>query len=170
MDLKSVIRSIPDFPRKGIIFRDITTVLNDSAAFRFAVDAMTEKLEGVEFDAIVAPESRGFIFGAALAYNMGKAFVPARKPGKLPYNTIRQDYALEYGEDAVEIHSDAVSRGRRAVIVDDLLATGGTCSAIADLLNGAGCKTAAAVFLIELAALGGRHRLDGLDVRSVVVY
>jgi adenine phosphoribosyltransferase len=164
------VRTIPDFPEKGIVFRDITTVLNDPAALRFAVDEMTRKLDGLDFDAVAGPESRGFIFGMPIAYNLGKAFIPIRKEGKLPHRTLKKSYALEYGEAVVEMHEDAVTPGRKVVVVDDLLATGGTCGAILELLKEAGGVIAAVVFLIELDALNGRDALKGYNVQSVLTY
>ncbi|MCL2456728.1 MAG: adenine phosphoribosyltransferase [Defluviitaleaceae bacterium] len=169
MDLKKNIREIPDFPIPGIIFRDITTVLKDADVLKTAVDSMAAMLDGVEFDAVLGPESRGFIFGVPLAYKMGKGFVPVRKAGKLPAETVQKEYALEYGSATIEIHRDAVSAGKRFVLVDDLLATGGTAKATIDLIEEIGGKVAASLFFIELAGLGGRKIL-GENVKSLLVY
>ena len=166
-----MIRSIPGFPSPGIIFRDITTMLKDPAGLNMAVDAIAESLSGIDFDIVIGPESRGFIFGVPLAYKMNKGFVPARKAGKLPAETARKAYALEYGEAVIEIHRDAILPGSRVVLVDDLLATGGTAKAAADLVTELGAKIVGMTFLIELAALGGREILKGYDnVKSVLIY
>lgn len=170
MDLKKNVREVKDFPIPGILFKDITTVLNDAGALKSAVDAMAGLLEGVEFDAILGPESRGFIFGMPLAYNLGKGFVPARKEGKLPSATARKEYGLEYGAAVIEIHRDAITPGKRFVLVDDLLATGGTAKAAIDLVKEMGGEVAASVFFIELAELGGRAALGEGDVRALLVY
>lgn len=170
MDLKKFIRDIADFPIPGILFRDITTALKDPAALRGAVDAMVAAAEGLEFDAVLGPESRGFIFGMPMAYNMGKGFVPVRKAGKLPAEVARREYALEYGTAVVEIHRDAIVPGGRYVIADDLLATGGTAKAIVELVEELGGTVVAAVFFIELAGLNGREVMGGVDVRSVLTY
>lgn len=169
MDLKKNVREVPDFPIPGILFRDITTVLNDPEVLKTAVDAMAELLDGVEFDAIIGPESRGFIFGMPLAYKLGKGFVPVRKAGKLPAETVRKEYKLEYGSAIIEIHRDAVTQGKRFVLVDDLLATGGTAKASIDLVKEMGGTVATSIFFIELADLGGREVLGG-DVRALLVY
>jgi len=170
MDLKKIIRDVPDFPLPGILFRDITTVLNDPAALKTAVDSMATLLADVEFDAVLGPESRGFIFGMPLAYNLGKGFVPVRKAGKLPAETQRKQYSLEYGAAIIEIHRDAVTPGKRFVLVDDLLATGGTAKATIDLITEMGGTVVASIFFIELATLGGREILKGNDTRSLLVY
>ena len=170
MDLKQIIRSIPDFPEKGILFRDITTVLQDGAALREAVSQMASFIEGKDFDLVAGPESRGFIFGVPIAYNMSKGFVPIRKKGKLPSKTLSKEYALEYGTSTIEMHADAIQKGQRVVIIDDLLATGGTCKAAAELIQDAGGIVSAMVFFIELEALGGQALLNGYDVYSVVKY
>jgi len=170
MDLKQYVRDIIDFPIPGILFRDITTVLKDPTALRGAVDAMTALAKGLEFDAVLGPESRGFIFGVPLAYNLNKGFVPVRKTGKLPGETVKREYALEYGLSAIEIHRDAVEPGKRFIIVDDLLATGGTAKAAAELVAEMGGLVVAHVFFIELAELSGRELLTGHDVRSLLVY
>jgi len=171
MDLKQMIRNIPDFPKKGIMFRDITTALKDPAGLKASVDAVAESLEGIDYDIIIGPESRGFIFGVPLAYKMNKGFVPARKVGKLPAETAKIAYDLEYGQAEIEIHRDAIVPGSKIVLVDDLLATGGTAKAVADLVTGLGAKVVGFSFLIELDGLGGREALAGYDnIKSVLVY
>lgn len=170
MNLDSKIRVVENFPKEGISFKDITTLLQDGEAYRTAVTRCVELLEGLEYDLIVGPEARGFIFAAPMAYATGKGFVPVRKPGKLPYETLSYEYALEYGTDTLEIHADAVKPGDRVVIVDDLLATGGTVRAVADMVEKLGGTVASAVFLIELEFLGGREKLGGIPVRSVIQY
>ena len=170
MDLKKFVRDIPDFPIPGILFRDITTVLKDPASLTGAVDAMVGLLDKLEFDAILGPESRGFIFGMPMAYKLGKGFVPVRKAGKLPGEVARKEYALEYGTAAIEIHRDAIIPGRKYIIADDLLATGGTAKATAELISEMGGEVVSALFFIELAGLKGRDVLAGYDVRSVLVY
>ncbi|MCL2225920.1 MAG: adenine phosphoribosyltransferase [Defluviitaleaceae bacterium] len=170
MDLKKSIREVPDFPIPGILFRDITTVLKEPDVLKSAVDAMAALLEGIEFDAILGPESRGFIFGMPLAYKLGKGFIPVRKAGKLPAETARKEYSLEYGCSIIEIHKDAVTPGKRFVLVDDLLATGGTAKATVELIEEMGGTVATSIFFIELADLGGRKILQGCDVKSLLVY
>lgn len=170
MDLKKNIRDVPDFPIPGILFRDITTALKEPEILRTAVDSMAALLYGVEFDAFLGPESRGFIFGMPLAYKLGKGFVPVRKAGKLPAETVRKEYNLEYGSSIIEIHRDAITAGKRFVLVDDLLATGGTAKATVDLIEEMGGTVVASVFFIELAGLGGRKLLGKQDVRSLLVY
>ena len=171
MDLKSSIREIPDFPNPGILFRDITTTLKSPAEFCAAVDAMQEKIKDFgDFDLILGPESRGFIFGTPIAYNLKKAFVPVRKAGKLPCEVYRKSYDLEYGSATIEVHKDALQKGDRVVVVDDLLASGGTSRAIAELVREAGAEVAGMVFFIELADLNGREMLGECKVESVVVY
>jgi len=168
--IEEYIRSIPDFPEPGIIFRDITSVLQDKDGLRLAIDKLQEKLSDVDFDIIVGPESRGFIFGVPIAYNMNKAFVPVRKKGKLPCETVSMDYELEYGKATIEIHKDAIKPGQRVVIIDDLIATGGTIEAITKLVELLGGKVVKIVFLIELEGLKGRERLMGYDVDAVIKY
>ena len=168
--LKDLIRSIPDFPSPGIVFRDITTVLKDPKGLALAMDALEESLQGADFDLVLGPESRGFIFGVPLACRLGKGFVPARKIGKLPAATARKSYALEYGSAEIEIHRDAIQPGQRVVIIDDLLATGGTARATAELAEELGATVVALCFLIELEALAGRSVLDGYRVESVLQY
>lgn len=170
MDLKDKIRSIPDYPQKGVIFRDITTLLKDAEGMVQSVEEMQAKLEGVDFDLVLGPESRGFIFGMPVAYNMKKGFVPVRKKGKLPAEVISREYALEYGTATIEMHKDAVQPGQKVVIVDDLLATGGTAKAIVEMVESAGAEVAALVFLIELDFLEGRKALPGYRVESVIHY
>lgn len=170
MDLSKVIRSIPDFPEKGIIFRDITPVLNNPDALKASIDQFAELISGLDFDLIVGPESRGFIFSMPLAYNLHKGFVPVRKKGKLPYKTISKSYDLEYGSATIEIHEDAITKGQKVVVVDDLLATGGTCKALIELLEQMGAEVVSAVFLIELEALNGRSILNDINVQSILKY
>ena len=170
MDLKDSIRSIKDFPVKGIIFRDITTLLKDPEALKQAVDEIDEKLADVDYDIIVAPESRGFIFGMPLAYNRGKGFVPIRKKGKLPAETVSREYALEYGTATIEMHVDALKKGQKVVIIDDLLATGGTAKAMIDLVESVGAEVSALCFLIELDDLKGRDFLKGYNVKTILNY
>jgi adenine phosphoribosyltransferase len=168
--LKEKIRDLYDWPKKGIIFRDITTVLMDPEAFGAAIDALYEQLKDMDFTKIVAVESRGFIFGATLAYKMGKGFIPVRKPGKLPCETISQSYELEYGTDTIEMHRDAVQEGEKVVIIDDLIATGGSAGAAASLVEKAGGKVEALMFLIELEFLNGRSKLPGYNIYSIIKY
>ena len=162
------IRSIPDFPEEGIIFRDITSVLQDADGLHLAIDSMQEKIADLDFDVVVGPESRGFIFGVPIAYNLHKSFVPVRKKGKLPCETISEEYDLEYGSAVIEMHKDAIHPGQKVVIVDDLIATGGTTEAIIKLVNQLGGEVVGIVFLIELAGLKGRERLEGQRVESVI--
>jgi len=171
MDLKTKLRHVIDFPKAGIDFIDITTVLQDAEAFRFCMDSFKElALQLEDFDIIVGSESRGFIFGAPLAYQMGKGFVPIRKKGKLPYKTIRAEYNLEYGKDVLEMHEDAIKPGQKVLIVDDLLATGGTTGANIKLVEQLGGKVVGLIYFIELSFLNGRDRLDGYKVNSIVKY
>ena len=168
--LEEYVKSIPDFPEKGIIFRDVTSVLQDAEGLHLAIDQMQEKLEGVDFDVVLGPESRGFIFGVPIAYNMHKAFVPVRKKGKLPRATISQTYDLEYGTATIEIHKDAIQPGQKVVIIDDLIATGGTTEAIIKMVEELGGEVVKIVFLMELAGLKGRERLSGYDIDSAIIY
>lgn len=168
--VEDFIRTIPDFPEPGIMFRDITTVMQDAEGFRLAIDELQKKLDGVDFDVVVGAESRGFLFGAPLAYNLGKAFVPVRKKGKLPCETIEATYDLEYGTATIEMHKDSIKPGQKVVLVDDLIATGGTIEAAAKLVEQLGGKVVKILFLLELAGLNGRERLAAYDVDSVVVY
>ncbi len=164
------ITTIPDFPEEGIMFRDVTSVLQDADGMALAIDELQKRLEGIEFDVIAGAESRGFIFGMPLAYNLHKPFVPIRKAGKLPREVIRKEYALEYGTATVEMHKDAIKPGQRVVLIDDLIATGGTMRAGAQLVEELGGSVVKMLFLVELAGLDGRTALDGYDVDSVVVY
>lgn len=170
MDLKDKIRSIENYPQEGVIFRDITTLLKDAEGMKAAIDEMTAKLDGVEFDMVLGPESRGFIFGMPVAYNLGKGFVPVRKKGKLPAEVISKEYALEYGTATIEMHKDAIQPGQKVVIVDDLMATGGTAKAIIEMVEEMGAEVAALVFLIELDFLEGRKVLPGYRIESVIHY
>jgi adenine phosphoribosyltransferase len=169
-DLRGLIRDIPDFPAPGIVFKDITPLLLDHAAVRSAVGRLAEWARPREVDYVVAAEARGFILGAALALELDAGFVPARKPGKLPHETISAEYILEYGVDALEMHADALAHGARVLIHDDLLATGGTARALAELVQGVGGSVVGFAFLVELGFLEGRRRLDGFDVCALVGY
>jgi adenine phosphoribosyltransferase len=168
--LKSKIRHVPDFPKAGILFYDITTLLQDPEGLRAAIDGLSVPFHGQRIDVVVGVESRGFIFGAAVADRLGAGFAPVRKPGKLPSTTMRASYDLEYGSDALEIHDDAVRNGQRVLIVDDLLATGGTAKATSDLVRRLGGTVHALAFLIELVALRGRDKLTGAPVHTVLQY
>jgi adenine phosphoribosyltransferase len=169
-DLKTKIRAVPDFPKAGILFYDITTLLQDPAGFRAAIDSLALPFKDQGIDIVVGIESRGFIFGAAVADRIGAGFSPVRKPGKLPSACVRATYDLEYGTDSLEIHADAVKNGQRVLIVDDLLATGGTARATTDLVKGLGGQVHALAFLIELVALNGRAKLAGETIHSVLQY
>lgn len=168
--LKQQIRHVPDFPKPGILFYDITTLMKDGAGFRSAVDAMAAPYTGQPVDLVVGIESRGFIFGAAVADRIGAGFAPVRKLGKLPATTRRASYALEYGTDSLEIHEDAIAPGQRVLVVDDLLATGGTAAATVGLVKALGGEVVGVQFLIELLALGGRAKLIDVPVKSVLAY
>jgi adenine phosphoribosyltransferase len=170
MDLKKKIRIIEDFPVDGISFKDITTLLQDKEAFKYAVDSMAEFFRGKGIDIIVGPEARGFIFGAPLAYAIGAGFVPVRKKGKLPFDTMSMSYDLEYGSDDLEIHADAIKKGQKVAIIDDLLATGGTIGSVIKLVESAGGEIDSIGFLIELTELKGRERIGGYDVVSLLKY
>ena len=163
-DLKSLIRTIPDYPKPGILFRDVTTLFGDAQGFKAVIEQMAAPFRGVPVDAVAGIEARGFILGGAIADKLGCGFIPVRKKGKLPWNTIGQDYTLEYGVDTVEIHTDAVTNGERILIIDDLIATGGTAEATAKLIRHSGGDIVAASFVIDLPELGGGKRLDDLDV------
>ncbi len=169
-ELKKLIRDVPDFPQKGIIFKDITTLIKDKNGFRKSIDLLKEKIEPLNFEKFVAIESRGYIFGAALAYLMDKGLVIVRKPGKLPAETIKEEYSLEYGTNTIEIHKDAVNNGEKVVIIDDLLATGGTARATAKLIERLGGKVEGILFLIELDFLKGKEKLKGYNVFSIIHY
>ena len=168
--LKGMIRDIPDWPSPGVSFKDITTLLRDPLAFRFAVTEMASRFRDREIDAVVSAEARGFIIGAALAYELGVAFVPVRKKGRLPHKTISASYKKEYGEDTLHMHEDGILKGERVLLVDDLLATGGTMAASIELVKQLGGKIAGVCFLIELSYLKGRERLKGFDVFSLIKY
>lgn len=168
--IEEYIRSIPDFPEEGIIFRDVTSILEDADGLQMSVDLIQEKLKDVEFDAVVGPESRGFIFGMPIAYNMHKAFVPVRKKGKLPCETVSMKYDLEYGSAEIEMHKSSIKPGQKVVIIDDLMATGGTIEAIVKLIEMLGAKVVKIVFLMELSGLEGRKKLEGYDVETIVSY
>jgi adenine phosphoribosyltransferase len=170
VDLAARIRDIPDFPKPGIQFKDITPLLLDAEALEAAVSELAEWARPRGVDYVVAAEARGFILGAALAIELGAGFVPARKPGKLPHDTISAEYILEYGVDALELHADALAHGARVLVHDDLLATGGTARALAELVQGTGAEIVGCGFLIELGFLGGRERLAGYDVKSLITY
>ena len=168
--IEEYVRSIVDFPEPGIIFRDVTSILEDADGLHLAIDLMQEKLEDIDFDVVVGPESRGFIFGVPIAYNLHKAFVPVRKKGKLPCETVSMEYDLEYGSAVIEMHKDAIKPGQKVVLIDDLMATGGTIEAAAKLIEQLGGEVVKIVFLMELAGLEGRKKLEGYDVESVIVY
>lgn len=168
--MEEYVRCIPDFPQKGIMFRDITSVLQDADGFRLAIDSMQKFLDGLDFDAVVGIETRGFIFGAALAYNLKKPLVLVRKKGKLPCETVSQEYDLEYGSAVIEMHKDALKPGQKVVIVDDLIATGGTVKAAAQLVEKLGGEVVDIIFLIELAGLKGREVLSKYHVDTVISY
>ena len=168
--VEDYVRSIPDFPEPGIIFRDITTILQDPDGLKLAVDGLLERLKDVEYDVVVGPESRGFIFGVPVAYEGHKGFIPVRKKGKLPCETISVKYDLEYGSAELEIHRDALKPGQKVVIIDDLLATGGTMEAIIKLVEKLGREVVRICFVMELAGLKGRERLKDYSVESLVVY
>lgn len=167
-DLRSYIRDIPGFPKKGVIFKDITTLLKDKEKFRQAVDLLASKFEDKRIDVVLSVEARGFIFGGAMAYKLGAGIVPVRKKGKLPYKTLSVTYDLEYGKDTLEIHEDAFEKGAHVLIVDDLLATGGTSRAVIDLVEKMGGEIIGLAFLIELIALKGRKKLKGYSIISLI--
>ena len=168
--MEDYVRSIPDFPEPGIIFRDVTSVLQDADGLQLAIDSMIKLLDGVDFDVVAGTESRGFIFGVPIAYEMHKPFVPVRKKGKLPCETISQSYDLEYGQATIEMHKDSIKPGQKVVLVDDLIATGGTIEAAIKLVEQLGGEVVKVIFLMELAGLKGRERLKGYDVASVITY
>ncbi len=169
-DLKSLIREVPDFPKPGILFYDITTLLKDKDGLRATIDALTAHYRGKKIDTVIGIEARGFIFGPAVAYALGTGFVPVRKPKKLPSSTISIEYQLEYGFDALEVHKDAIDSGQNVLIVDDVLATGGTAHAVAKLVEKTGGRVAGLGFVLELAFLHGREKLAGYDVFSLLKY
>lgn len=168
--IEEYVRSIPDFPESGIIFRDVTSILQDADGLHLAIDLMQEKLKDVDFDVVVGPESRGFIFGVPIAYNLHKPFVPIRKKGKLPRETVSVSYDLEYGSAEIEMHKDSIKPGQKVVLIDDLIATGGTIEAAAKLVESLGGEVVRIIFLMELAGLKGREKLKNYDVRSVIRY
>ena len=168
--LEEYVRSIPDFPEPGIIFRDITPILQDADGLHLAIDGILDALKGVEYDVVVGPESRGFIFGVPVAYAAHKSFVPVRKKGKLPCETISAEYDLEYGSAVIEMHKDSIKPGQKVVIVDDLIATGGTIEAITGLIEQLGGEVVKICFVMELAGLKGREKLKAYDVESLITY
>ena len=168
--IEEYVRSIPDFPEEGIIFRDVTSILQDAVGLHLAIDLLQETLAGIDFDVVVGPESRGFIFGVPIAYNLHKAFVPVRKKGKLPCETVEMEYELEYGSAVIEMHKDSITPGQKVVIIDDLIATGGTIEAIVKLVESLGGEVVKISFVMELAGLKGREKLAGYDVSSVICY
>ncbi len=170
MDFKEKIRVIEDFPKEGISFKDITTLIGDGDGLKASIDEIVNYLKDKEIDVVVGPEARGFIFGVPVAYALGVGFVPVRKPGKLPYETISVKYDLEYGQDELQIHKDAIKPGQKVAIIDDLLATGGTIKAVADLVESAGGIVVSLDFVIELTGLEGKKKLEGYDVYSLTKY
>lgn len=168
--LEDYVVSIPDFPEEGIIFRDVTSVLQDAEGLHLAIDTMQDKIKDIDFDVVVGPESRGFIFGTPIAYNTGKPFVLIRKAGKLPRETVSVSYELEYGQATIEMHKDSIKPGQKVLIVDDLIATGGTTEAMIQLIEGLGGEVAGIVVLIELAGLKGRELLKGYRLESAICY
>ena len=170
--LEEYVISIPDFPEPGIIFRDVTSILQDADGLHLAIDKLLKMVDGVDFDVILGPESRGFIFGVPIAYNLHKAFVPVRKKGKLPCETVQMEYDLEYGSAVIEMHKDSIKPGQKVVIIDDLMATGGTIEAIIKLIETLGGEVVKVVFLMELAGLKGREKLTDkkIEVSSVICY
>ncbi len=170
MELKDKIRVIEDFPKEGISFKDITTLLKDGEAYKKSIDACIEKVKDISFDVIVAPEARGFLIGAPISYEMKKGFVPVRKPGKLPAETLDYEYKLEYGTDVLQMHVDGIEKGQRVLIVDDLLATGGTIASVVKMVEKLGGQVAGILFLMELEFLNGRDMLEKYRIESVVKY
>ena len=170
VDLREYVRDVPDFPKPGIVFKDITPLLLNAAAMDAAISGLSEIAAPREVDFVVAAEARGFILGGAIARQLGAGFVPARKPGKLPKETVSAEYALEYGLDALEVHADALAGGARVLVHDDLLATGGTAAALCELITGLGARVVACAFLLELSFLGGRERLAPYPVETLITY
>lgn len=170
MNLRNIIRDIPDFPEEGILFRDITPILHNPEALKSSIEQMAEKMNTIDYDIIAGPESRGFIFGVPLAYKLSKGFIPIRKKGKLPAETISKEYSLEYGTATIEMHKDAITLGQRVYIVDDLLATGGTAKAMAEMIEEAGGIVVGFIFLIELEDLNGRNILEKYNIESILKY
>ncbi len=169
-ELKDYVRTIPNFPEEGVMFRDVTTVLQDPEGLKLAIDGMQQKIQNLEFDIIVGAESRGFLFGMPIAYNLNKAFVPVRKPGKLPAETISESYNLEYGQATLEIHKDAIKPGQKVVIIDDLIATGGTLEAIIKLVEKLGGEVVRICCLIDLPELGGKEKIKNYTVDTVIAF
>ena len=169
-ELKDYVRTIPNFPEEGVMFRDVTTVLGDPEGLKLAIDKMQEKVEKLEFDVVVGAESRGFLFGMPIAYNLNKSFVPVRKKGKLPAETISETYDLEYGQATLEIHKDAIKQGQKVVIIDDLIATGGTLEAIIKLVERLGGKVVRICCLIDLPELGGKEKIKNYQVDTVIAF
>ncbi len=169
-ELKDFVTEIPDFPKEGIIFRDVTTILSDPEGLHMAIDGLVDMMKDVDFDLVLGSESRGFIFGAPVAYAMNKGFILVRKKGKLPRETISESYALEYGTATLEMHKDAIKPGQKVVIIDDLIATGGTTEAVIRMVEREGGKVVKIGFVIELAGLKGREKLKGYDVDSLIIY
>lgn len=169
-ELKDYVRTIPNFPKEGIMFRDVTSVIQDPEGLKLAIDSMQDKIKDLDFDLVMGAESRGFVFGTPIAYNLNKGFVMCRKKGKLPCETISESYALEYGEATLEIHRDSIKPGQKVVIVDDLIATGGTVEAMIKLVEDLGGQVAGIVFLIELVDLHGRDKIKGYNVYSAIEY
>lgn len=169
-EIKSLIRDIYDFPKEGIIFRDITTLIKDPKGLKMSIDAVEEAVKDLDFDYVVAPDARGFVFGVPVSYNLGKGFIPIRKKGKLPGETYAKEYDLEYGTATIEMHKDALNPGDKVVIIDDLMATGGTTKAMADLLEEAGAKIVKIVCLIELEGLNGKEAVKDYDYEGIVKY
>jgi adenine phosphoribosyltransferase len=170
IELKKLIRNIPDFPKPGVIFRDLTTLWKDAKVHKYIIDEIVKRYEGKGIDVVASVEARGFIVGSPVAYKLGAGFIPLRKPGKLPYKTVRQEYELEYGTEAIEIHEDAIKPNQKVLIVDDLLATGGTALAAAKLIERLGGNVEAIVFIVELAYLNGREKLKDYKVETLTVY
>ncbi|AEB75744.1 adenine phosphoribosyltransferase [Clostridium botulinum] len=170
MDLREKIRVINDFPKEGISFKDVTTILNDKEALKYTVDAIAQYLKDKNIDVVVGPEARGFLFGAPVAYAIGAGFVPVRKKGKLPYETISSEYDLEYGSDVLQMHKDAIKKGQRVAIVDDLLATGGTMGSVIEMIEKLGGEVVSVDFVIELTELKGREKIGNYDIMSLVQY
>lgn len=170
MELERYVRSVPDFPKPGIDFKDITPLLGDACALRYTIDTLAQMYSGKEIDRVGAMDARGFLFGPAIAYQLGVPFFPIRKAGKLPYDTLEESYGLEYGSDAVEVHTDALNKGDKVLLIDDLLATGGTMKAGCNLVERLGGIVAGCGFVIELEGLGGREKLADYDVKSLIAY
>jgi len=170
VDLKTYVRDIPDWPKEGVIFKDITPLLGDAESFKYAIDSMANHYMDKKIDAVLGAEARGFILASALAYRLGCGFIPARKPGKLPYNTLSAEYELEYGFDSLEMHEDAIKPNERILVVDDVIATGGTAAAKVELVEKLGGKVAGIAFLIELSFLNGRSKLGEYDIFSLITY